>query len=673
MTVQRAVEFGLTGESEALTTYGSSGRRSPLQSFLEQIGAADIREGHSFSLDHPEEFWREVHRFFGITFDEDFTEFRTEVPGSIAPRWFTGGRMNAAKVLLSSAIAGGGSKQCQFVTIEEGGSSTEADESDILDWTASFVELMTSSGITKGDRVALLLPMSLESVVAFVACASMGVVVLPIFSGYGPEGIADRINDAAAVALVLVQGFTRRGKVVDLAGTAQRALAHCPSIRTVLHFRRDSLGIPTPAFDVPVVDCSLGPPGGGRSGRAELEFASLDPNHPMLILYTSGTTGKPKGVVLTHGGFLSKVAVEFGIVFGFTAEDTLFWLGDMGWMVGPLTVMASMLLKMRTVLYSGAINFPEEGRIWDLVADQRVTILGFSPSAVRQIRADAPRGHEQRDLETLRTFISTGEAWDRESWEWLIRNVGGSRLPILNYTGGTETGGGILACYEGHPLRPLAFTGPILGMPADVTDHDGKPVRGEVGELVLHDVWPGMTQGLWRDESDERFAATYWSDIPGKWRHGDLAMIDDDGYWYVLGRSDDTIKIAGKRVGPSEVETALLQHPDVAQAAAVGIEDPAKGQSLLCFVSLRREVDAGDTHQALSESLAQLVVNRLGKSLRPSAVHIVSGIPVTKTGKTMRRVLRSAWIGEAVGDTSSLENPEVVDEIAALRAELQNS
>lgn len=668
MTVPFVTDFGLSREAAVLPVVASSAAGSPLQAFLRQIGAADIRAAHRFSLESPEKFWREVHRFVGIRFDEDFTNLRIEVPGAIAPRWFDGGRINAAKVLLSSAIGGDGSKQCQFVEIHEDGTSIEADESDILRWTAAFRDFMATSGISKGDRVALLLPMSLEGVVAFLACASLGVIVLPIFSGYGPDGIADRINDSGARALVLVQGFMRRGKLIDLAAVAARALPNCASVQTVFFFRREGFGLEIPAFDATVVECTLEPSSASSASPVVVEFESLDPNHPMVILYTSGTTGKPKGVVLTHGGFLSKVAVEFGIVFGFTADDTLFWLGDMGWMVGPLTIMASMLLKTRTILYSGAINFPEEGRLWDLVADQRVSILGFSPSAVRQIRANAPLAHEQRGLDALRTFISTGEAWDRESWEWLLHTVGQDRLPILNYTGGTETGGGILACYDGHPLRPSAFTGPILGMPADVTDGEGIPVRGAVGELVLHDVWPGMTQGLWNDSSDERFIATYWSDMPGMWRHGDLALIDDDGYWYVLGRSDDTIKVAGKRVGPSEVETALLQHPDVAQAAAVGIEDPTKGQSLLCFVALRHGASSQARSQELSDSLAELVVNRLGKSLRPAAVHIVSGLPVTKTGKIMRRVVRSAWLGEAVGDTSSLENPDVVDEIADLRA-----
>ncbi len=378
----------------------------------------------------------------------------------------------------------------------------------------------------------------------------------------------------------------------------------------------------------------------------------------VMIIYTSGTTGRPKGAVHTHCGFPIKGAQDMAHGFDIQEFDTMFWMTDMGWMMGPWEVFGVLILGATMFLYDGAPNFPDVDRIWAMVERHGVTCLGLAPTFARSIMPYGDEPVKRHDLSSLRLLGSTGEAWNPGPWRWLFETVGRSRVPIINYSGGTEISGGIVLGNVLTPLKPCAFSGPPPGMAADVVDEEGNPVRGAVGELVVRQPWIGMTRGFWKDP--ERYLESYWSRLPGVWVHGDFAAIDEDGLWYILGRSDDTIKVAGKRVGPAEVENILVAHPAVVEAAAIGVPHELKGQAVVAFAVLQSGFEPSD---ALRGELEAQVAKELGKPLAPQAVLFVADIPKTRNAKVMRRVIRAAYLGEPPGDLSALVNPEAVEQI----------
>ncbi len=379
----------------------------------------------------------------------------------------------------------------------------------------------------------------------------------------------------------------------------------------------------------------------------------------MMILYTSGTSGRPKGAVHTHCGFPVKAAQDIWMGLDLHADETLFWVTDMGWMMGPWQVFGTLLLGATMMIYDGALDYPQPDRLWSLVERHRVTTLGISPTLVRSLMrfGDAPsRAH---DISSLRKFASTGEPWNPDSWLWLFNVIGGGRLPIINYSGGTEISGGIVMGNVLTPMKPCAFSGPLPGMDADVVDESGHSVRGQVGELVIRQPWIGMTRGFWKDP--QRYLDSYWTRFPNVWVHGDWAAVDDDGLWYILGRSDDTIKVGGKRLGPAEVESILAAHPSVLEAAAIGVPDEIKGEAIVCFCVLK---PGHSPVNALREELRDRLISALGKPFAPRDIQFLHELPKTRNGKIVRRVLRSAYLRIEPGDLSSLENPGVVEEIS---------
>jgi acetyl-CoA synthetase len=377
-----------------------------------------------------------------------------------------------------------------------------------------------------------------------------------------------------------------------------------------------------------------------------------------MIIYTSGTTGLPKGAVHTHCGFPIKAAQDMKHGLDLHADETLFWITDMGWMMGPWLVFGTLLLGATMMLYDGAPDWPEPDRVWSLVERHKVSALGISPSLVRALVPFGEQPVRTHDLASLRKFASTGEPWNPDPWLWLFHTVGGGRLPIINYSGGTEISGGILMGNVLTPMKPCAFAGPLPGMAADVLNEQGEPVRGEVGELVIRQPWIGMTRGFWRDP--QRYVETYWSRFSDVWVHGDWAAVDHDGLWYILGRSDDTIKIAGKRVGPAEVESILVSHPSVIEAAAVGVPDEVKGETLICFCVLKPGVISDESLRA---ELKDRIARDLGKPMMPRDIRFVRELPKTRNAKVMRRVVRATYLGTEPGEISSLENPGALEAI----------
>jgi acetyl-CoA synthetase len=629
--------------------------RSRLTAFMRKHRLDSFDELMTRSTTDLEWFWRAVMDDLGIQFHEPFTRVIDLAPGIARPKWCVGGRMNIVHNCLEK-WAGTPTANRHAVRWEgEEGSVRALTYAELLQEVNRAAGGLRALGIGRGDRVALFMPMCPELVAAFFAVIKVGGIVLPLFSGYGADAVITRLQDAGAKALITSDGFWRRGQPVKLKEIADASVAAVPSVEHVIVARRIGADITMRSQDIWWTDLVA-----GQSDSSATENTGAD--EPMMIIYTSGTTGRPKGAVHSHCGFPIKTAQDMVHCFDVQDGDTMYWVSDMGWMMGPWEVIGMTLLGGTMVLYDGALDFPAPDRLWSLVERHRVNVLGVSPTLIRALMRHGEAPVRAHDLSSLRILGSTGEPWNPEPWKWFFDVVGRGRLPIINYSGGTEVSGGLVGGNVLTPLKPAAFAGPPPGIAADVVDDQGRPVRNQVGELIVRTPWIGMTRGFWND--DERYVQAYWSRFPDVWVHGDWAAIDDDGLWYILGRSDDTIKVAGKRLGPAEVESVLVDDPAVLEAAAIGVPDEMKGQALVCFCVLR----PGHTANAdLTARLTSLVVDRLGKPLKPRAIEFVRDLPKTRNAKVMRRVIRSAYLGEDPGDVSSLENPQAVDEIRLAR------
>ena len=619
---------------------------SRLQAFIERHGLADYDDLMQRSTTDLEWFWRAVLDDLDIRFYAEPDRILDASHGPAWPQWCPGARMNIVHNCLDKWIGTPTENRPAVIWEGEEGVTRRLTYAELYRDVNRCAGALRTLGVVKGDRIALFMPMCPELMVAFFAAIKIGAIVLPLFSGYGADAVSTRLIDAEASVLVTADGFWRRGQAVAMKGTADQAVAQAPSVRHVI-----------------VVSRLGGHAASARDG--ELRWDDLLAVHPdeaptehtgaddpLMLIYTSGTTGRPKGAVHTHCGFPIKAAQDMAHCFDVRPGDTMYWVSDMGWMMGPWEAFGMTLIGGTMVIYDGALDYPGPDRLWSLVARHGVNILGVSPTLIRSLMRHGDQPVRAHDLSTLRVLGSTGEPWNPEPWRWFFEVAGGGRLPIINYSGGTEVSGGLVAGNLLTPLKPAAFAGPPPGIAADVVDERGNPVRDQVGELIVRAPWMGMTHGFWKDP--ERYEETYWSRFPGVWVHGDWAAIDSDGLWYILGRSDDTIKIAGKRLGPAEVESVLVEHPAVVEAAAIGIPDDIKGQALACFCVLRQ----GHTGSAgLAEELRALVASRLGKPLRPQAIEFVGELPKTRNAKVMRRVIRAAYLGEPPGDLSALDNP----------------
>ncbi len=484
---------------------------------------------------------------------------------------------------------------------------------------------------------------------------------MPLFSGFAAEAIVTRLNDAEAVVVITVDATSRRGNLVAMKPVVDQAAGRVASLRHVIVF--DNLGQPVDRVEgrARVQDWDWAELCADQPDRLATEM--VDADSPLLLIYTSGTTGKPKGSILSHCGMVVKIALDFTISLDFRGSDRLAWMSDFGWAVGPMILTATAFAGGSIVLAEGAPDYPDPGRLWRLVQDHRVSFLGVSPTAVRTVMRYGAEEVAKFDLGSLRVSASTGEPWTEEAWLWFFEHVCKRRIPLLNWSGGTEIGGGSISGTVMHPLKPCAFAGSMPGMAADIVDDRGNSVApGEVGELVMRAPSIGLTRGLWRDP--ERYLEAYWETFPGLWRHGDWASRDADGMWYVLGRSDDTIKVAGKRTGPAEIEGLVMATGKVSEAAAIGVPDPISGQAVMCVCVPAPGVATDDD---LAAAVADAVTFGLGKPFRPKRVLFVTDLPKTRSLKIMRRVVRAIVQGEPPGDLSALVNPEAVDELERLR------
>ena len=593
-----------------------------------------------------------VLKYLDIRFYEPYEQVVDLSRGMAWPRWCIGGKMNVVHNCLDKYMGTSVEKRDAFIWEGEDGETRSMTYGDLFREVNKAANALRSLGLGSGDPVGIFMPMVPEIVVALLAIAKIGGIILPLFSGFGVSAIVNRLVDAEAKALFTADGFFRRGQLVTMKPIADEAAEQIPTLehmivlnraKSSVHMREDR--------DYWWEDITS-----GRSDSAPTEIMGAD--DPLMIIYTSGTTGLAKGAVHTHCGFPVKAAQDMAFGTDLHPGQIIYWMTDMGWMMGPWLVFGTLILSGTFVIFDGAPNYPGPGRVWELVAKHKITMLGVSPTLIRLLMTYGEAPVREHDLSSLRFFGSTGEPWNPAPWMWLFEKVGKGTVPIINYSGGTEISGGIVM---GNPLLPLkacAFSAPCPGIAADVFDEDGTPVRDQVGELVIKAPWIGMTRGFWRDP--ERYEKTYWSRWPNVWVHGDFAAIDSDGLWYILGRSDDIIKIAGKRFGPAEAESVLVSHPAVAEAAAIGVPHEVKLNELVVFCVL---VPGNDSSESLREELKRMVTTAMGKPLTPRAVLFVSDLPKTRNAKVMRRTIRAAYLGEDLGDTSSLVNPEAVEEI----------
>ena len=624
--------------------------------FMHELGLAD----HAALLDYAKNdlagFYERLIGRLDLQWDAPWSTVLDLRRGKPFARWFPDARYNAAGNALDRWIARGFGAAEALVWEGEDGAERHYTFAELRDAVARLGGVLRELGVRPRDTVGIFMPLIPETAIGLLAIAYVGAIAVPAFSGYGPDALAARLADARAKVLLTVDGVNRRGKPVAMKDVVDEALAQAPSVEAVLVYPR--LGI-----DVAMT------PGRDRSwseavaNAMPLEtYEHTSANDRVMLLYTSGSTGRPKGANHVHAGFPVKCAIDQYLCMDVKPGDRMLWYTDMGWMMGPFLVFGALTLGASIMLYEGTPDYPHPDRLWSICARHRVTHLGIAPTAIRALMAHGNEWPARHDLSSLRVLASSGEPWNTEPWKWFASYVGRGVAPIINYSGGTEIGGGIVGCFPTMPLVPNSFHGPIPGMIADVYDAAGKPVRCAVGELMITEPWVGMTQSFWGGDpetnDDARYLATYWERFPDTWVHGDWCEIRYEGdqeYWYIRGRSDDTINVAGKRVGPAEFESAVVSHPAIKEAAAIAIPDEIKGDVVVLLVVAKNAEHVGD---ALRGELVAIVDRVMGKSLRPKAIHFVDDLPKTRNLKVMRRVARGRYLGLAdLGDLSALDNP----------------
>ncbi len=627
-------------------------KSSNIGRFMRKHGIADYNTLIKRSIDDVEWFWDAVIQDLGIEFFQPYQRVLDLSQGIAWAKWFVDGKINIAHNCVDKHAKGSNKNHPAVIWEGEDGEIRTYSYKNLFQETNKLANGLKELGIRRGDAVGLFMPMTPEIVSAFMAIAKIGAILVPIFSGFGAEAAATRLKDCEARALITSDGFYRKGKEILMKPIADEALSLCPSIKNVIIKRRLGAKIGWNAERDLDWDELL------AAQSDECPCEQTDSEDPFMIIYTSGTTGRPKGSVHVHGGFTAKIAEEVAYQTDLQAGDVLYWITDMGWIMGPWEVVGGLALGGRIFLYEGAPDHPEPDRLWAMIERHRITTLGISPTLIRALMRYGVEPLKKHDLTSLKVIGSTGEPWNPDPYEWCLEHVGGGRCPIINLSGGTEIGACFLSPLPINELKSCTLRGPALGMDIDVFDEQGKPVRGQVGELVCKQPWPGMTRGLWKDP--QRYLETYWSRFEGVWCHGDWAFVDEEGFWFLQGRSDDTIKIAGKRLGPAEVESVLVSHPAVAESAAIGVPHEVKGEAIWCYAILR---PGHQPSEQLRAELRKLAASKLGKSFEPDQIKFVKELPKTRNAKILRRAVRAVALGKEPGDLSNLENPSALDEI----------
>ncbi len=622
------------------------------------------REFVQRSGEEPDWFWNAALLDMNFSWDAPYTRLLDLSRGPEFADWFIGGRTNLVTNCVDRHAHGALADKIALIAETEDGSARSFSYRELDREICRLANALTALGVTEGDRVASYMPMVAEVVIAMLATQKLGAIFIPIFSGYAPPAVRERLADAEVKLVFTADGSMRRGNAFPLKAELDRALEGLRCVaHTIVYRRIGPTGMSMPCPMQAPRDVFWDELLSGASDSCSTR--SLPALAPALMLFTSGTTGKPKGTVHTHAGCLAQMGKELLYNFDLKPDDVFFWFSDIGWMMGPWEIIGCFMHGGTIVVFEGAPDYPEPDRVWRTVARHGVTTLGFSPTAIRLLMraGDDWVTRNPALLATLRMLGSTGEPWDPESYRWYAEHVGGGRCPVINISGGTDIAGCFLAPLPIMPLKATSLQCAGLGMAVDVFNEQGESVRGEVGYLVCKRPSPSMTRSLWKN--DAKYLEAYWSKFPGIWNHGDWALRAEDGHFYLFGRADDTLKIAGRRVGPGEIEAALIAHPAVSEAAAIGVPDALKGTDVVCFVVLHASYGESE---ALRAELVRAVVDALGKVDRPKQVLFASDLPKTRSAKILRRLIQRVHLGDReLGDLSSVNNPEALSAIARAR------
>ncbi|WP_246999089.1 AMP-binding protein [Halosolutus gelatinilyticus] len=677
-------------------------------------GYEELIERTTTELDGVEEsgvdwFWDELVDYLGVEFYEDYETVRDDSEGPQFTDWYPGGELNIAHNVLDRHAAVDEERRNKVATIWEGedGEIREVTYHELRRQSNMVANALEERGIETGDTVGLYMPMVPEVVSILYGCFKVGAIAVPIFSGFGVDAAATRIADSECSVLFTGDGFYRRGDPVFLKSAADEAIEEAGHVEHTIVFdrlgseaqsasemrtgndarseRSEDLENANGERERPVSEATREQSApkseheiswnddrdewwidAVETADDEYETKSLPSDQESMLLYSSGTTGKPKGIVHTHAGVQVQCAKEVHFGMDLKPADRFFWVSDIGWMMGPWTLIGTHTFGGTVFVYEGAPDYPDPDRFWEMIDRHELTQFGISPTAIRALRKHGGGWLSGHDLSSLRLLGSTGEPWDPESWRWFYENVGGGECPIINISGGTEICGCFLMPMPTEPLKPCTLGGPGLGMDIDIVDASGESIKEdhERGFLVARDSCPSMTKSLW--SGDERYLEEYWSTFedPPMWNHGDWAQKDEDGFWFLHGRADDALNVAGRKVGPAEVEGALIDHEAVNQAAAIGAPDDTTGTAVVAYVILE---DGREETDSLREELRAQVGEELGKPFRPREVLFVDEFPKTQSGKIIRRAIEATYTGEDLGDMSSIENPEALDRLEEAR------
>jgi len=595
-------------------------------------------------------FWKEVAG--------DYLEFYKPYDQVVewdAPwvKWFVGGQYNIVHDALDKHVKTWRKNKIAFIYEGEPGEVVKYTYYDLYVEVNKLANALKGMGVGKGDRVGIYLPMIPELPIAMLACAKIGAVHSVVFSGFSALAFRDRVNDCEAKVVISCDSFYRRGKKVPLKKQTDEALQKAPSVQHAIIYKRTGDPVSwNKERDVWWHEAIKDMP-------RECETEKLDANDPLFFLYTSGTTGKPKGIIHAHAGYALGTAHMLNWVFDMKEEDIYWCAADIGWITGhSFIVYAPLILGATSVIYEGAPDWPQPDRWWDIIEKYGVSLLYTSPTSIRSFMRQGEEWLQKHDLSTLRLLGSVGEPINPEAWMWYYKNVGEERCQIMDTWWQTETGHFMISPLPITPLKPGSATQPLPGIGADVFNEQAEPVRNAGGNLVITHPWPGMLRGIYKNP--ERYKETYWSKFDKIYLAGDVTRIDDDGYFWIQGRADDVLNVSGHRIGNSEVESALVSHSKVAEAAVIGKPHDIKGESITAYVVLKKGIEPSDE---LKKELRGHVGDEMGKIARPDEIWFVNDVPKTRSGKIMRRVIRSKAMGKEVGDTSTLANPEAVDEI----------
>lgn len=626
---------------------------SNIAEIIKLFGVADYDALYRYSIEQPDAYWQKIVDYCGIVWSKPYSAYADLSRGKEFPTWFVDGELNWTDTALALADDPSRASRIAVIAENEAGEVTRVTYGELKTRVQQFASGLLKVGIKRGDRIGFLLEPGVEAVVTFLAISYIGAIVLPLFTGFGADAAMSRLSGCGARALIATSGFRRRGNRID---TAKVAVESCDalSIEFLIVKRAPGEALTVPkAIDWHEV---------AAAPVTVTSAARMTSRDPFMVIYTSGTTGKPKGAVHTHGGYPLKIAHDSAVHFEVRPGDVYFWPADMGWIAGALMITSALMRGASMLCYDGAPDFPDWSRMSRLVERHRVTHFASAPTMIRGL-AKEEKLATAGDLSSIRILITGGEAIDPEHFIWFQNKFGRGIVPIINYSGGTEVSGALLSSVVVKPIRAGGFNTASPAVVIDVVNHRGEPVVDEIGELAILEPFVGMTQSFWQD--DARYLETYWQTVPGMWIHGDLAIRSSAGGFFLRGRSDDTIKLAGKRLGPAEVEEITLELEEVSEAAAIGVDDAAKGQMLVIFAI---PSDSGRTATDLPGTISRHVDSRMGRAFRPGRVHIVDQLPKTRTSKVMRRLIRSVYCGVPPGDLSSLDNPAALDEIRRLLA-----